>query len=184
MVKLVYLFLDFDGVLHHFFPLYGESDERNAKFAFLSNFEKAVRESPVEVRIVISSTWRRDRSLEELRAFFSEDIAPLIVGSTPFLNGSHNPGGRLREVLTWLKEHNLEDAPWVGIDDFTEGYDPTTLNTEVEPALVWCHDQFEDREAQLLLKAIQDPKAFALENPCPRTNAFEEKRIISVSLQK
>ncbi len=71
------LFLDFDGVLHPE-PCYSDSD----LFCHRPLFESVMREFP-DIEIVISSTWRQNRSLAQLKALFSDDIAACIVGVTP-----------------------------------------------------------------------------------------------------
>lgn len=178
MHYFVYLFLDFDGVLHHFFPLPDESDERNKKFAFLPDFEATIRSLPIPVKIVISSSWRVERSLEELRSFFSPDIAALIVGKSPVVQGSNAPGGRLRETLAWLDANDLKDAPWVGIDDIPELYFPSE-DTDASAAVVACMDKFDGVEGVKLLEAVQDPRAYAEKYPC--VSSLGQKRVIRLS---
>lgn len=63
----MFLFLDFDGVLHPE-PLYGDGE----LFCRLPLLEALLREFP-EVSIVVSSTWRDTRTVEELRKLFSAD---------------------------------------------------------------------------------------------------------------
>jgi hypothetical protein len=154
--------LDFDGVLHRFFPIAGESDARNAKFAFLPEFEGTVRALRLmgrDVRIVVTSTWRNNRSLSQLRAMFSPDIQPLVVGATPKHNDSHEPGGRRGELEAWIRSQGLEGIAWVGVDDIPEMYGPGAC-------VVACHDEFGPRERALLLEAAANPAAYALKHPC------------------
>lgn len=168
MKKITYIFLDFDGVLHHFFPLKEESDERNQHFAFLKNFENTIRklENDHDIKIVISSAWRHKHSLNELRSYFSKDIAKKIIDKTPSLENGNRPGARLKEVLLWLENNNLQDASWVGIDDFSILYDPKDL--DIFPAVVSCQDKFEDREEVLLMEAVNNPHNFAIKYPCEK----------------
>lgn len=156
----VYLFLDFDGVLHRFFPVKGETDAGNAHFAFLPAFEAAVCACDRPVRIVITSTWRNKYSLAELRNRFSPDIAALIVGVTPRVGDGKGAGGRLAEVQQWLADHQIEDAIWVGIDDYPELYRPGV-------PVVACQDHFTQHEHDLLLEAVRDPQGYAARYPCP-----------------
>lgn len=167
------LFLDFDGVLHHFFPMPGESDEQNAKFAFLPAFEAAVRQSPRPVQIIISSTWRRAKTLSELRALFSPDIAGLITDVTPVLGLGNGPGARHAEVVAWMESKNRFGQPWVGIDDYPELYLPGD-------AVVACRDEFSSHEAGLLLEAIADPVLFGQLHPAPAPFTDAEKPRIVV----
>lgn len=156
-MKKIILFLDFDGVLH---PYFAEAHER---FGCMEAFEAAVRASSRPVEIVISSTWRVNRDLAELRSFFSPDIAELIIGKTPVVKGGNQEGGRLKEVLEWLKISNNEDAQWIGVDDYVQLF--KSNDPSIEPTVVMCMDKFDEREHELLLKAIKDPVAYAQEYP-------------------
>jgi hypothetical protein len=71
--RIVIVFLDFDGVLHPFFPWRDLADQENQLIGFLPRFESVIRAFPI-ARIVIASDWRRHHSLTELREFFSPDI--------------------------------------------------------------------------------------------------------------
>ncbi len=152
------LFLDFDGVLHHFFPLAGVPDAENAHFFFLPAFEKAVRALSVPVEIVIASTWRNTYSLPQIRQRFSPDIAAKIIGVTPKKGSGKGNGGRQVEVEQWLLDNHRQGQAWVGIDDYPLLYNPGS-------AVVECKDQFGRREAALLEEAASDPKAYALAHP-------------------
>jgi hypothetical protein len=70
---MVIVFLDFDGVLHPFFPRRELADQENQLLSFLPRFESVIRAFPF-ARIVIASDWRKRHSLAELREFFSPDI--------------------------------------------------------------------------------------------------------------
>lgn len=153
----VVLFLDFDGVLHHFFPIADSSDEDNQHFAFLPNFEKAVRACPRDVEIVISSTWRKAYPLEEIKQKFSEDIAEKIVGITPVMNLGNERGSRQVEVEAWLQD-NRPHSQWVGVDDMPDLYQKTV-------AVVACADQFGEREHERLVEAVRDPVAYTEKYP-------------------
>lgn len=178
----VLLFLDFDGVLHHFFPMTGFSDEENQKFYYLPAFEQAIRDLPVPVEIVIASTYRHKYDIDQLRQFFSPDIARKIVGVTPNAdearkllgieedeNGDNGPGTRQVEVEGWLKRARREGQPWVAIDDF-----PTLYRNA---AVVHCQDKFDAHEAALLTEAVMDVAAFAKKYPIEQ---LKDKKIIIV----
>lgn len=125
-----FLFLDFDGVLHP------EGLSRN-KFVHVKAFEAVVRPYVNDglLGIVISSTWRRNMKLSELRSKFSKDIARGIVGVTPYIPSpgldlsspekialaiaepqDPRTGLRQREILQWLAL-NAPTAPWLALDD-------------------------------------------------------------------
>jgi hypothetical protein len=76
------IYLDIDGVMHGI-PRAGGAI---AHFEHKDAFECLMREFEA-VDIVISSSWRKECSLEELRALFSADIRPRIIGVTPILPG-------------------------------------------------------------------------------------------------
>ena len=69
------IFLDFDGVLRRLSSPYFKFDAD-----CLECFELTVR--PHDVGIVISSTWRLDIYLTEIKSYFSLHIAAKIVGIT------------------------------------------------------------------------------------------------------
>lgn len=128
------LFLDFDGVLH---PL----DRRDELFSCLPLFEQTVRQFP-DLDIVISSSWRVDHSLEELRAVFTADIAARIVGETPY----HTDGftaeryGRESEIRAWLHQFGRESEPWLALDDSDWMFSPNCPQLIlVDPAVGFSH---------------------------------------------
>lgn len=107
------LFLDIDGVLH---PV----DRAAGVFSSKPLFEEAMREFP-HIEIVISSSWRVDHTLDQLRGFFSSDIANRIIGVTPDFN---IPGFdldyrylRQKVIEAWLKTNGRQDARWIALDD-------------------------------------------------------------------
>ena len=111
------LFLDFDGVLH---PEYDrQAAPADVAFCHLPRFEAVMRDHP-EVEIVISSTWREQFPLDDLRARFSPDIAARIVGATPItprIDGKYLPARREGEILDWLRQAEREHEPWLALDD-------------------------------------------------------------------
>ena len=111
------LFLDFDGVLH---PEYdGQATPADVAFCHLPRFEAVMRDHP-EVEIVISSTWREQFPLDDLRARFSSDIAARIVGATPItprIDGKYLPARREGEILDWLRQAGREHEAWLALDD-------------------------------------------------------------------
>jgi len=111
------LFLDFDGVLH---PEHdGEPTPADQAFCHLPQFEAVMRDFPL-VEIVISSMWRYQFSLDELRARFSPDIAVRIIGKTALterIADKYLPARREGEILDWLAATGCTDSPWVALDD-------------------------------------------------------------------
>lgn len=111
------LFLDFDGVLHFFWPQENSTDEENQFFYFIPEFERFVRHfsDTIDFKIVISSTWRDSKTYSQLKAPFSKDIQAMIVGITPN-HYDNTDGSRLREAKSWLKDNGYKGL-WIAIDD-------------------------------------------------------------------
>lgn len=127
--KQLIVFLDFDGVLHYFDPKRAFSNKDNAHFAMNKFFERAVVEiqKEIDIKIVISSSWREAYSLEELKSNFSNNIQPLIIDILPLLentdyfrNQEKLPSyTRELEASLWLKSHP-EYIYWIAVDDVKE----------------------------------------------------------------
>jgi hypothetical protein len=128
--QIMIVFLDFDGVLHSF-------TERHVQpYHDLQRLEAVLREYPA-VSVVVSSSQREEKSLDELRAPFSPDIAPRVVGVTPVIpidGAADLPGSRYREILMYLDEHQADH--WVALDD------DETLFPLACPNLILCEDGF------------------------------------------
>lgn len=111
------LFLDFDGVLH---PQYEDQPvPADVAFCHLARFESIMRDFP-QVEIVISSTWREQFSLDELRAWFSADVAVRITDTTLLQKQLASPRMvelREWEIVTWLTTHGRQDESWIALDD-------------------------------------------------------------------
>ena len=103
------IFLDFDGVLH---------PDGVGLFSQLSIFERFLTDMP-EAEVVISSTWREDHTLDQLRGFFSPALQDRISGVTPSLEDGYELGGRQREIQSYLSSEELSDrnCAWVALDD-------------------------------------------------------------------
>lgn len=113
------LFLDFDGVLH---PEYErEPMPSEQSFCHLLRLEAILREYP-HVEIVITSMWRYEFSITDLRNRFAEDIRHRIIGVTALeehQNARHLPARREGEILDWLMANDRMGDPWIALDDAT-----------------------------------------------------------------
>src|SRR5690606_14568490 len=90
------------------------------------------------------------RSLNELRAFFSEDIRPRLIGMTyPVRTREQTQAPRQHEIEEFLREHNLEGAYWLALDGHAD-------NFESDAPLILCNNEFGDREEALLRIAIRE----------------------------
>lgn len=120
---MAFLFLDFDGVLHP------EHCHESRHFTCLSVLEEALRRVP-QWQVVITSTWRLHKSLDELRARFSADIGARVVSQTPHYSALVDVPSTLvsyereAECHAWLREHGVSYLPWLAVDDRSWLYRP------------------------------------------------------------
>jgi hypothetical protein len=141
------LFLDFDGVLHPE-PL----SDLTRLFERAPLLEACLAQFP-DVKIVITSTWRNERSMEELKAILGPGLASRVVGITPKwieVPESFDRIGYQRhaEIDGWLRIHAPVWESWVALDDkswlfkpFLEQLvkvDPTTGLTEESIVKLRC----------------------------------------------
>lgn len=121
----VYLFLDFDGVLHPFgHPL--------GFFSHMPLFEDTIRH--LNISIVISSAWRLHHTFPVLKSLFSEEIAKKIVGITPDLDNRKNEYVRELEIRRWLIKNKIPSAKWIALDDSPQLFPPNCPNLIVTDA--------------------------------------------------
>lgn len=128
------LFLDFDGVLHA---------EGELPFTRVPLVERYLLALP-ELEMVISSSWRYEHSLHQLRSFFTPALRPRIVGTTPVHPDGLGPGGRRREIEDFLAQERAD--AWVALDDMAALFAPG------DPHLIWVDPRqgFTDREGEVL----------------------------------
>jgi len=127
------LFLDFDGVLHP-----AVNHDPALLLCKRPLLEDVLRQCP-SVEIVVSSTWRENRTLAQLQAFFSPDILPRIIGVTPqwrAIQDDESFGTYVRqaEVEAWLREAGLPWQQWVALDDQPHLFRPFCKNLIVTKA--------------------------------------------------
>lgn len=120
------LFLDFDGVLH---PVSGEP------FQCLPRLEALLRDNP-RIDVVLSTSWRLLHSLDELRAFFTQDLQRRIIGQTPVImqiEMPYRPYVRHREIREYLRRHTkLAKRRYLILDDDVTSFPPDC------PYLILC----------------------------------------------
>jgi len=104
------IFLDFDGVLRR---LSSHVDKFDHDCLF--HFENAVR-IYTNIKIVVTSTWRLEYSLDQIKELFSSDIADKIIGVTPE-SMRLTKYYRYNEILLYLKINNFMDEKWIAIND-------------------------------------------------------------------
>lgn len=99
------LFLDFDGVLH---PNMAAPHQRFSRLPLLVQTLQGC-----EVEIVISSSWRFEWSLPEMKAHFPTSVRHQVVDTTgPAFIGRH---ARWREITDYCSLQGLSD--WRALDD-------------------------------------------------------------------
>ncbi len=123
------LMLDFDGVLHP-----DPCHDTSLLFCRLPILEGVLRENP-HVEIVVTSTWRAGRSIDELRCLFSPGIACRLIGVTPSwrdheeLAASIGPTYiRSVEIEAWLRSTGTPWRTWVALDDKPYWFRPFCKN--------------------------------------------------------
>lgn len=97
------LFLDFDGVLH-------PRTSGTCRHAPL--LEEFLRQH-ADVHVVISSTWRLQYPLDELKGWFALDVQDRFIDVTPELPAG--AGSRQREIEQWLR--GQPGLRWAALDD-------------------------------------------------------------------
>ena len=112
---MFYLFLDFDGVTH---PI--SASGRYFRPENIKPVEQAIE--GLNPRIVISSTWRLDKSLCDLKELLGDIIGSCVVGVTPEFDDPfvHHP--RHLEVEMYLEQNGITNVPWLAIDDTAAFY--------------------------------------------------------------
>lgn len=119
-------FLDLDGVLHPD-PCWNQS-----VFCHLPWLNGILRDFS-DVEIVISSAWRQDKTLKDLRSYFSPDIASRIIDITltwqevAYLFKRIGPYERQVEIDGWI-EQSGRPIRWVAVDDHLYWFAPGLTN--------------------------------------------------------
>ena len=144
------LFLDFDGVLHSHF------DSDASLWTFLPRLESVLREF-AGVSVVVTSSWGDRRSIDELRRFFSPDIAPRVVEKVRTERRRIKPHGERGEACArFCRRHQLRAGEWVAIDD------TPSLFRKTDP-LIYCVNGFrEAQELQLRMVLAHEVPAWRL----------------------
>jgi len=116
------VFLDFDGVTHAI-----DNNISGMSNLFDSNcmtfINQALSKFPA-VKVVITSTWRLEYSLDELK-YQMGVLGEKVIGATPDIPPiqlSNLKGSREIECRAWLKENNSEELV-IAIDDKALMYD-------------------------------------------------------------
>ncbi len=127
------IFLDIDGVLNNMVWLHAMHkagvDPMLVRRELLDRFSVQVLNNIVEqtgAKVVISSSWRWGRTMEDMQAILNDNgFIGTVIGMTPVdsdkvakvlgLWGERQQRGH--EIQAWLKMYNLSHVPFVVIDD-------------------------------------------------------------------
>jgi len=117
-MKTKYLFLDFDGVLHP--SLCNDKD----KFSNAKLLEEAL--SPSSCQIIISSSWRFQFTLDQLKKVLPKTVSNLVTDTTgEAITGQY---ARYNEIKHWLESKQKPFADWMAIDDAINEFPPDCTN--------------------------------------------------------
>lgn len=167
MKKDLVIFLDFDGVLHHFFPKKDATDEENKFFYYLPYLNKFVEQifPYYDVKIVFATTWKENHSICELKENFTSypNLFEKIIGATPNIS-SETKGCKWREAAAWISERSykgdyliLDDYDIVWAEDENEEDEYSFLYAKDKPLnhrQVVCQNKFNDEEIMVALKLL------------------------------
>lgn len=123
-MEIKVIFLDIDGVL---WTVAGDQlaqknnirhgDHRELDPTRVILLERIIERHP-ELRVVVSSTWRLGRSIEELTEILGPIIGPRIIGKTPSLRTKEQWSvQRSREIQYWLKHTTEKVTDYIILDD-------------------------------------------------------------------
>lgn len=119
----VILFLDFDGVLHP-----DPCREACRLFEHAPRLAELLEDFP-EVCVVLSTSWRNGRSIDDLAGSLVAPLRARVIGVTPTFGEFAAsprlvPYRRQAECLQWLTEQGQEDRPWLALDDRASLFEP------------------------------------------------------------
>lgn len=141
------VFPDFDGVMHP--GLAGT-------FIYLPDFEDFLAQYE-NVGVVLSTSWREQYPIEELRALFRPSLRERVIGMTPVFGDA--PGVRYSEILSWIAANRFAGG-WAALDDDTSLFPAFCERLVVcNPARGLRRAQLDELRVKLQLPAIEHPSA-------------------------
>ena len=152
-----YIFTDIDGVLNtqnhlrNQMEVKGSCSNRDWCPTATGNLLRLCRK--YEGRIVVSSSWRHEYTLDELKEIFESNGIPaeLVIDTTPStgLRYDHPDYCRGDEIQRWLENSGNTDSPFLIIDDYSD-----MLHSHMDRLVqVDAHKGFADRDK--LLEAVR-----------------------------
>lgn len=129
------LFLDFDGVLHPLWTpapfndwqlevTFGPTPYAGPFFLHASALDSVLSPFLEHMEIVVSSTWGKDRTLEELRRLLPASIAARVVDAVHHhLPPTTETRSRLEEISWYLQNiRPHQGSLWLALDDDDSGW--------------------------------------------------------------
>jgi hypothetical protein len=148
------LFLDFDGVLHP-----------DPCFVEANLFEHAPRLADTlapfpEVAVVLSTSWRTMRTLDQLIAPLPSSLRERVIDVTPPFSLSATPASlvpyrRQAECMQWLRDSGEEQRPWLALDDRASLFAPYCEQLVLCESPQGLNEAIATRLTGLLLRARQ-----------------------------
>lgn len=117
------IFLDIDGVLNSEIFAIKRKGHDIEQFCPTTVVNLNSITNKTDAVIVISSTWRKGKSLKRLAALLKKNhVTGKVISSTPILHFEkyNNSPPRGCEIAKWLKDNNEEDCRYVILDDDTD----------------------------------------------------------------
>jgi hypothetical protein len=119
------LFLDFDGVLHP------DPPKVSSPLWYRSNLLSDWLDTRPDMEVVVSSTWRLRRDLQQIQALLPDWLATKLIACTGLIK--EELFARQLECEQWMKENRDPWINWVALDDRIWNFRP------FEKRLVICN---------------------------------------------
>ena len=127
-----FLFLDFDGVMH-------STKDHSVFFSQAPLLSKIIIKYPVN--IIISSSWRFQFDLTQLKSYFPQNIQPHIIGTTDKAHIGHY--SRYYEIKQYLDDKDKSLSDWRALDDTRLLFPPNCEH------LILCNPNYGLQQKQL-----------------------------------
>lgn len=139
------VFLDFDGVLNSLSDIAFSSGSTAFQAQFIERLNAIVQAS--RAKVVVSSTWRVNHSLDELRKLLeSSGFEGEVIGCTPVFDYEQARGLsdigviRCNEIQAWIDAHPIPLTSFVILDDLDlEPLAAYQIRTDMEAGLCDHH---------------------------------------------
>jgi len=152
----VIVFVDFDGVMHRT-PIRTNVDLYFEHVELLASWLRKHE----DVHVVVSSSWRDQYSLDELRDLLfhrHEDLQARVVGATRDLSRLHTSQERSAECQLWMVENDRNFDAWVAIDDQPERFHLRDRVVTCDPTVGLTQSELDEAWRLLELQRIDEPQ--------------------------